>query len=286
MATALPIVQEKATPVFADIHYETGNIDPRSIEEHITSRTKAVMVVHWGGMPANLEEIHKIADRHGLAVIEDAAHAPGATYHGAPIGSFSPFTCFSFQAIKHITTGDGGALCVKDEKMAAEAKTRRWFGIDRANSKPSTLGEREYDISHVGYKYHLNDYGAALGLANLLTFKERLARRRKLAAFYRGALAGVQGITLFQEHADRESAYWLFGFHVENRETFIRMMKDAGIATSVVHRGIDHNSIFGGTREELVNQRRFDATQINIPIHDEIGEAEAAHIVETMKKGW
>ena len=151
IASALAVVQVGATPVFADIQYQTGNIDPSDIEHRITARTKAIMAVHWGGYPCDLAEIQAIAQRNGLVVVEDAAHSPGATYRGQAIGSISDYTCFSFQAIKHLTTGDGGALCARDPERAREVFRRRWFGIDRANSPVSELGERDYDLIDVGY---------------------------------------------------------------------------------------------------------------------------------------
>ncbi len=286
VATALVIAQEKAVPVFADIQYETGNIDPKSVAEKITSKTKAIIVVHWGGYPVDMDEIHQLAKKHNLVVIEDAAHAIGATYKNKPIGSISDFTCFSFQAIKHITTGDGGAVCVKDSDLAKEALVRRWFGINREQSTMSSLGERDYNIEKIGYKYHLNDYAAALGLANLTNFKERLSRRRMIAKKYREVLTTIQGVTLFREDSDRESAYWVFGFHVERRDLFILALKNSGIPTSVIHRGIDRNSVFGGTRKDLINQRKFDETQIHIPIHDALTDEDVEHIISTIQKGW
>ena len=286
VASALVVSQQGATPIFADIQYETGNIDPTDIEKRITERTKAIMAVHWGGYPCDLDEIHAIARKHKLLVIEDAAHAPGATYKGKAIGAISDITCFSFQAIKHLTTGDGGAICCLDSELSRESFKRRWFGIDRANSPMSELGEREYDIDSVGYKYHLSDYAAALGLANLEGFQERLMRRRELARRYQQGLSQVSGITLLQEKPDRESAYWLFGFHVENRLEFIRALKAKGIVASVVHDGIDHNSLFGGTRADLTNQLRFNETQIHIPIHDALTDAQLDYVVDVIKQGW
>lgn len=286
VASALVVVQQRAKPVFADIKYETGNIDPPSIKEKITERTKAIIAVHWAGMPCDMDEIHSIAKEHGLAVIEDAAHAPGATYKGRFIGSISDYTCFSFQAIKHVTTGDGGAIaCLKKEK-ANEAFTRRWFGIDRTQSKPSILGEREYDISLLGFKYHLNDYGAALGLANLSDINERLNWLRQKAAYYRNELNDVPGIHLWDLPSDRESSWWLFGMHVENRLSFIEALADRGVAASVVHQRIDRNSIFGGADESLINQKRFDETQIHIPLHSTMTDEQTEHVIKAIKKGW
>ena len=286
VATAMAILQQNARPVFADIDYETGNISPASIKEKITDKTKAIIVVDWGGDPCDLDEIKTIAKERGLKVVEDAAHALGASYKGKPVGTISDFTCFSFQAIKHLTTGDGGAICFLEKDMAKEAKARRWFGINREDSQPSILGEREYDIKELGYKYHLNDYAAALGLANLKNFAQRLARRRTIAARYRQALASVPGIILFRQDDDRENACWLFGFHAERREDFIRALKDRGVPTSVVHLGIDHNTIFGGKRVDLINQRKFDQTQINIPSHDGLSDDDVDQIIKSIKIGW
>ncbi|MCC3158801.1 DegT/DnrJ/EryC1/StrS family aminotransferase [Hymenobacter sp. 15J16-1T3B] len=286
IASAICVVQVGAKPVFADIHYENGNINPADIEHRITPRTKAIMAVHWGGYPCDMAEIKAIAERHNLLVIEDAAHAPGATYQGQAIGSISDFTCFSFQAIKHLTTGDGGALCARDPEKAREVFRRRWFGIDRANSPVNEVGEREYDLSDVGYKYHLSDYAAALGLANLEGFWDRMDVRRARVQQYREGLQNVPGLTHFVHQTDRESANWLFGFHVENRLAFIRALKSRGVASSVVHDGIDKNTLFGGKRHELVNQRRFDETQIHVPLHDALTAEQVAYIVDAIKQGW
>jgi perosamine synthetase len=286
VATALVVVQQGAKPVFADVQYYTGNIDPDSVREKITEKTKAIIPVHWGGMPCDLDEINAIAQEHNLIVIEDAAHSPGAKYKERLIGSISDYTCFSFQAIKHITTGDGGAVACLNPEKANEAFTRRWFGIDRAHAKPSHLGERQYNISFLGFKYHLNDYGAALGLANLETFGDRLKRLRSIAAFYRQELKDVPGTKLWDCPQDRESAWWLFGFHVEKRDEFIKAMADKGVAASVVHQRIDRNTVFGGRDESLVNQKLFDETQIHIPLHAGIDEEKASYIVESIKKGW
>jgi perosamine synthetase len=286
IASAITIVQVGAKPVFADIQYNTGNIDPADIEHRITPRTKAIMAVHWGGYPCDMAEIQAVADKHGLIVIEDAAHSPGATYQGRAIGSISDFTCFSFQAIKHLTTGDGGALCARDPEKAREVFRRRWFGIDRANSPMNEVGEREYNLTDVGYKYHLSDYAAALGLANLEGFAERMSQRRARVQQYQDGLQNVAGITHFERKSDRESANWLFGFHVENRLRFIRAMRSKGIAASVVHDGIDHNTLFGGKRLELTNQRRFDDTQIHIPLHDDLSADHVEYIVNAIRQGW
>ncbi len=286
VATGLVILMQGAKPVFADIQYNTGNIEPNSIREKITKKTKAIMPVHWGGYPCDMDEINSIAEEYNLAVIEDAAHALGATYKNKPIGSVSSFTAFSFQAIKHLTTGDGGALCCLNDEDYNSAINRRWFGIDRANSKPSILGEREFDINVVGFKYHMNDLAAAVGLGNLEDFPANLKRRRKIASRYRDELQNVPGLKLLNYKEDRESAYWLFTVLVERRMDFIKKLKEYGIPASVVHLRIDHNSVFGGIVSDLPNQEKFSENQIAIPVHNGLSDDEVKLIVKAIKKGW
>ena len=286
VASALVIIQQGAKPVFADVQYQTGNIDPASIKEKITERTKAIICVHWAGLPCDMDEIHAIAKEHNLIVVEDAAHAPGATYKGKFVGSMSDYTCFSFQAIKHVTTGDGGAIACLDNEKTKEAFTRRWFGIDRASSSTSILGERQYNISMLGFKYHLNDYGAALGIANLTDIEQRLLWLRAAAKRYGEALKNVAGIQLWNCPVDRESAWWLFGLHVENRLNFIKAMADRNITASVIHQRIDRNSVFGGIDESLINQKKFDETQVHIPLHSGMNDAQVDEVINAIKKGW
>lgn len=286
VATGLAILMQGAVPVFADIDPYTGNLAPPAIAAKITTRTRAVLPVHWGGYPCDMDEIHQVATTYNLAVIEDAAHALGATYHGRPIGSISRFTAFSFQAIKHLTTGDGGALCCLTDADFHQALVRRWFGIDRSTSQASILGERVYDITEVGYNYHLNDFAAALGLGNLEDFPERLRRRQSIAACYRAGLANVPGLELLQLDEQRTHAYWLFTLRVEHREDFIRKLASCQIPASVVHLRIDHNQIFGGLRDDLPGQADFNARQIAIPVHEELTDNAVDHIVTTIRSGW
>lgn len=286
VATGLAVLMQGATPVFADIDPCTGNIALASIAERVTARTKAIMPVHWAGYPCDLDEINQLAADRGLAVIEDAAHALGATYRGRPVGAISRFTAFSFQAIKHLTTGDGGALCSLRPEDAEAARVRRWFGIDRANSRPSILGERLYDIHTLGFKYHMNDLAAAVGLGNLDDFPDRLARRQRIGATYREELAGCPGLRLLSLRQDRTHAYWLFTVLIEKRTDLISKLAERGIPSSVVHLRIDRYSIFGGTRDDLPGQSEFDAGQLSLPLHEGLTDDEVYAIVLAVRSGW
>jgi perosamine synthetase len=273
-------------PVFADIQPTTGNIDPASARTKVTPRTKAIMPVHWTGYPCDMDELNALAREHSLVVIEDAAQALGATYKGRPIGSISRLTAFSFQAIKHLTTGDGGALCCLDESDYLEARRKRWFGIDRDRDQASILGERQYDLTEVGFKYHLNDLGAAVGLGNLPDVRTNLARHRHVAHTYREALAQVPGVTLLESRSDRESSYWVFTLLVERREDFVHALKARGVPTSVVHQRIDRNQVFGGIRGDLEGQAFFDARQIALPVHPGLSDQQIGQIIGAVREGW
>ena len=286
VATGLAILMCRAKPVFADIQAHTGNLDPESFQAKISPRTKAVIPVHWGGCPCDMDEINAIATAHGIAVVEDAAHALGATYKGRPVGSLSRFTAFSFQAIKHLTTGDGGAVCCLDERDFEAVKRRRWFGIDRVHHLPTLLGEREYNLAEVGFKYHLNDLAAAVGLGNLPDMPGNLARHRQIAAAYRGGLKDVAGLSHLHLPADRESSWWMFTMLVERREDFIRALKSRGVPASVVHLRIDRNQVLGGINNDLTNQRLFDPLQVALPIHAGLTERDVSTVLEAVKAGW
>jgi perosamine synthetase len=285
IATGLAVLYCKAKPIFSDINYEDGNLNIESVRSKITSRTRAIICVDWGGLPCDLDGLKDLINGKDIKLIEDAAHALGATYKNRATGTLADITCFSFQAIKHLTTGDGGAITLNDPTLYERAVRKKWFGIDRRQTEISELGERKYDLKEVGFKYHLNNYAAALGLANLNGFKERLEKRRKIGELYRRQLADLKDITLFTEPGDRQSAYWLFGLHTNNRIQLIRNLNSKGVPSSVVHQRIDKYSVFGGTDRTLANMNRFDETQLHIPIHDAISEETAAYIVDAIKNG-
>ena len=284
VATGLAVLMVGAKPVFADIDITTGNICVTDLKNKISPNTKAIIPVHWAGYPCEMQSIIELAKKHNLQVIEDAAHAFGAKYFDKPIGSISNYTCFSFQAIKHITTGDGGAIAIKDDNKYLEAKKLRWFGIDRVTSKIGILGEREYNLENIGYKYHLNDYAAALGLANLDDLEFILKRRKIIYEFYVNNIIQNEKLTLLKYDIHNESANWLFTFLVKDRSNFIKYLKIHDIPSSVVHIGIHKNKLFKADNQELKGQRYFDEHQIAIPLHSNLTDEEIKHIVSIINK--
>lgn len=271
-----------ATPVFADIQPDTGNLDPAALQRCIGPRTRAIMPVHWGGYPCDLDEINAIAAEHGLAVVEDAAHALGAIYRGRPIGAVSRFTAFSFGAFKHLTTGDGGALCCLDGNDFHEARCKRWFGVDREREKAGTFAP----LDGIGFKYNMNNISAAVGLGNMPDIPGNIARRREIARTYREQLSGVAGLTHFSCSADRVSAWWLFSVLVERRNDFLRALKDRGVPVQVVEQRIDRNSVFGGTRDDLAGQAFFDDRNVSLPLNPVLTDVDVGTVVAAVRAGW
>jgi perosamine synthetase len=285
IASALAILYVGAKPVFADIQQTTGNICPNSILKKITLKTKAIMCIHWGGYPCDMSEINKIAKRHKLLVIEDAAHALGAIYKKKKIGSISDFTCFSFQAKKHLTTGDGGMLVCKKAKDYRLAQKLKWFGIDR-NSQSSFLGERIYDISQIGFKYHLNDIASTIGIENLKIINKKINYLKHVAKFYDKNLLGIKSIKILDRNKDRISTSWLYTILVKDRNKFFYIMKKNNIPVSIVHRRIDKYKIFGGVTKNLSNQEYFDKHHICLPIHEQLTKFNLIKIVKVIRENF
>jgi perosamine synthetase len=283
-ATNIPLLYQRAVPVFADVQPHTLNIDPAHVRRLITERTKAIICVHYGGLPCDMRELREIADERQIPIIEDAAHAVGATYDGKYIGQLSEFTMFSFQAIKHITTGDGGMLVLKDSSLRPKADLIRWFGIDRSAKQ---LGIWENDIREIGYKYQMTDIAATLGLAALDEFDATLALRKQLLACYERGLAGVPGIILIGSgYTDRVHAAWMCTVVVERRRELQRKLREHDIESDQVHYRNDRYSIFGSRRENLPNMDAIEDKYLVLPLHTRMCEADVERVCSVVRSGW
>jgi perosamine synthetase len=283
-ATTIPFLYMGVKFRFADVDPETLNINVNHVRELINEKTKAIVCVHYGGLPCDMDELHAIAKEYNIPVIEDAAHALGATYKGKMIGEISPFTMYSFQAIKHITTGDGGMLIVQDKEIVPQAERIRWFGIDRSNKQK---GIWENDIWEVGYKYQMTDIGAAMGLAALHEFDQTLAHRQKLFEVYKKGLKGVSGIKLIgAEHTDRTHAAWLCTALVERRQEFMKYLRDNKIESGQVHYRNDRYSVLGGRRDDLPFMDSIEENYIVLPLNSHLTEANIEFVCNVIKKGW
>ena len=179
-----------AKVVWADVDVKTGLLDPESVRKKITEKTKAIMLVHYAGMVCNMDEFNKISEEFNVPIIEDTAHALGSKYKGKMVGSNSRFTCYSFQAIKHLTTVDGGAISFLNDEDMDEAAKLRWFGL---NKKVSRL---DNDIKRAGFKYGMNNVNATIGMVQLKHINEVIGRHIENGRYYDSALKNIPGVTL------------------------------------------------------------------------------------------
>lgn len=277
-ATNWPILAEGADIVWADIDRETGNISYDSVIELLTEDVVAIMAVDWGGYPID----HSKFDTLPVPVIEDAAHAFGSRWFGKLTGSLSQYTTFSFQAIKHLTCGDGGALCVLNEEDYRRGKLIRWYGIDR--EQPRADFRCEEDIHEWGYKFHMNDISASIGLSNLPCVDYVLDCHRQNAWYYNKTLTNC---TVHKQSKGILSSYWLYTIFVEDRDDFIRKMAEHGIATSRVHERNDkHSCVSKYKSRELPNLEWFTKHEVCIPVGWWVTSEDREFISEKINEGW
>jgi dTDP-4-amino-4,6-dideoxygalactose transaminase len=281
MATNTSIVQNRACIVWADVDPLTGNIDPDEIEPLITDRTRAIMMVHWGGNPCDIDRIRAMAHARGIKVIEDAAHALGSTYRGQPIGHHADFVAFSFQAIKHVTTIDGGAIVCRAAEDDARARLLRWYGIDREIKEAIDL-RCEVDVTEAGYKFHMNNVAAAVGRENLKRLDWVLLRHRENAFFYDAAFRGANNVTVAPQNPDGTSAYWIYTIHVSNRDELMRELRKRGIGASKVHARNDVHSAFAPFTRPLPKCDEFNRTHLCIPVGWWLTEPDRERVAEAV----
>ena len=284
MATNVPILATGADIVWADIDPMTGNISAGDVRQKITSRTRAIICVDWAGYPCDLEELQQIARLHNIKLIEDAAHGFGSTYRGRFVGGLVDFTCFSFQAIKHLTTVDGGALVCKSEDDHRRGKLLRWYGIDRES--PRRDFRCEEDVVEYGYKFHMNDVNATIGIHQLNSIDAILNAHRENALFYSQAFkaAAPSGLELLDYKTDRMGSYWLYTMKVKNRAAFMEKMKERKITVSQVHARNDHHTVFKRFRTLLPGVDEFVQAQVSIPVGWWLTPQQRAYIAASVKE--
>ena len=235
-ATANAVLYQGGIPVFADIADDTLTIDPAAAARAVTPRTKAILPVDFAGHPADLDAMRALADRHGLVIIEDAAHALGAGYRGRAVGSISHMTVFSFHPVKHLTTGEGGMVTTEDAALANRLRLFRNHGIGRDSRARESEGSWFYEMTALGYNCRLTDLACALGLAQLPRLRANVDRRRAIAARYGATLSGLPHLTLPVTGGDVAHAWHLYPIRVQppvDREEVYRALRGEGLGVNV-----------------------------------------------------
>lgn len=276
-----------------------GNLTPESVEALITPRTRAIVPVHLGGLPVDLDGLRTLARSRGLLLVEDACHALGATFRGRKIGAGgSDAVVFSFHPVKHVTTGEGGAVVVRDAHVQARLQRLRHHGIERDAShfEHPSPGPWAYEVQELGFNYRLPDFACALGIAQLAKLDRFLSARRAIAARYREELARVftsGGVEPPLEIADRESAYHLFAVAIDferfntTRVAVVERLADAGIATQVHYIPLLHHPLHAQRcGDERLTPRpgadRYYARTLSLPIYPSLDASDVTRVVEQL----
>ena len=290
-ATANAALYGGGTPVFADVRDETLTIDPKEVERRITPRTKVLLPVDYAGQPADLDALLALADRHKLLIIEDAAHALGAKYRSRMVGSISHMSVFSFHAVKHLTTGEGGMVTTNNGEFAQRLREVRNHGIDSDARARQADGQWHYEMTTLGFNYRLTDIACALGLAQLPRLPANLARRRAIAARYEKALATVSSLALPIVEADVTSAWHLYPVRVDtsiDRAEVFNALRAEGLGVNVhyipVHLHPYYRSRFGYRGGEFPIAETASGRLISLPMFHGMTDEDVDDVILAVEK--
>ena len=282
-ATNIPLLYIGAKIKFADIDPDTLNISIEHVKRLITKKTKAIVFVNYGGLPCNLKELNKIAKKNKIKLIQDAAQSLGSTYNYKPITDYSDFTIFSFQAIKHISSGDGGLICFKDKTLEKKAYRMRWFGIDRLKKQGGTW---ENDIKEIGFKYQMTDLGACLLLESLKEFKNISSHRKKIFNIYLKKLEKNNSIKIINATGKFTHSTWLFTIVTDKKDYLQKKLRLAKIESNQVHFRNDRYSIF----KDFIKNKKFpnmdfiEKKYLVLPVHTKMTITDAHYVADTVNK--
>lgn len=295
-ATANVIVHAGAKPIFADIDPVSLCIDPVSVEKLITPNTKAMMIVHYGGRPADMDRLTEIANKHNITIIEDAAHAVYTQYKGKLIGSHGNLTSFSFYATKNIATAEGGMITTNDDELADKLRVLSLHGMSKnAWNRYSATGSWKYDVIEAGFKYNMTDIQASLGLHQLAKLEKMQDRRKHITQLYFNGLKGVKGITLPDMatlNPDDVHACHLFPIRIDkkefgySRDEMMELMKEYNIGVSVhfipVHMHPYYRERYTKDLVLSVTEQVFDQI-MSLPLYPTLSDEDALYVIDTIK---
>ena len=273
------ILQCGAVPVFADVDPETGNLSPQSVAAAISPKTRAIVVVHYAGFPVDLPAMRLIADQHGISLIEDAAHALGARCDDAAIGTVGDFGIFSLQAIKHMTTIDGGVLTMRNPDLVASAKKLRWFGL--AKGVPRT----EVDIVRPGFKYNMHNVAGVIGLAQLESIQQLISRHIENGRYFDREVSKIPGLAVTRIDPGQEPSYWLYSVLSDDSDAVERALGAAGVSASKLHRPNHLHSVFEPFRRPLPGLETYYRRLTHIPCGWWVSDENREQIIGALRRG-
>ena len=287
VSTNHAILYHGGTPVFCDIEPDTLNIDASKIESLITPRTRAVMTVHYGGHSCDMDPILEIARRHNLVVVEDCAHATGGSYKGRRLGSLGDYGCFSFHAVKNLAMGEGGAISARTGAEDARLRRLRWLGISKSTWERSDNAAQQYtwyyDVPELGYKCHLNDIAAGIGLAQLDKLEAGNARRRAITGAYNEAFAGLDWLRTPAVRPYAEPSHHLYVVSTPYRDALHTHLRDLGVSTSVHYIPSTQYDMYAPYRRALPVCDRAWKEILTLPLYPGLTDGDVERIVEGVR---
>jgi len=285
VATSNAILHAGATPVFVDIEEDTGNIDASLIESAITARTKAIIPVHLYGNMCDMKAIKKIADKHNLKIIEDAAHCIEGERDGVRVGELGDTACFSFYATKNITSGEGGAITTNDAELAKLLYQLRLHGINKDASSRYTDKFQHWDMKVLGWKYNISDIQSALLIGQLEKIEESLEQREKIAEQYEDALDDLN-IKYVKVPKNTKSARHLFVIKVKNRDETVTKLQALGIGVAVNYRSIHELDYYKKTytykSQDFPIAKKFGDEVISLPMYSTLTSSEQKRVIDAL----
>lgn len=292
IATNTPIVHTGAKLVWCDIDPESGMMDIHDLKKKITLSTRAVMTVAWAGVPPNLKEIYALCQSRGIPLILDAAHAFDAMIGDKFIHEFADYTCYSFQAIKHFTTGDGGALICKSQESFERAKALKWFGFNRdavKDKEGNWKGQQwDADVVEAGFKYNMNNVSAAIGLSQLISIDDVLDVHRSNANHYDDLFANFKHITPIKKPENSLPSHWVYTVRTDpqKRDELLKYLNLQGVMAGLVHIPNDEYTCFASSRAVLPGVRQFSREQFSLPCGWWLGPDDIIDIAKIVKQFW
>lgn len=289
-ATNWPIINSGLNLKWVDTDANTLNMSLDDLENKINEHSRIITVVHWGGNPIDLDRLKEIADKatekygRKVIIIEDCAHSFGSTWRDKKVGFTGNFGTFSLQAIKHITSGDGGFVTSPYRSATKTFNLLRWYGIDRDDDRADFRCEA--DVEEAGFKFHMNDISASIGRSNL-RHADFIVNSNKLnGQYYNKNLKNVSGIKLVKELAHVDPAYWLYSLHADRRDDLMRYLAENGVKSSRVHERNDLHTCTQQYKSHLPGVDEAVKTMLCIPVGYWVDKESREYIVDLIKKGW
>lgn len=275
-----------ARVVFADVDEDTLNINLDDVKRKINDRTRAIIPVHYGGHPVDLDRLRQIVGNRDITIIEDAAHACGAYYQGKPVGGLSPLTCFSFHAVKNLTCGEGGAVTTNNPEWAKKLRQLRWMGISKdtyARSSGDRVYAWQYWVHDLGFKYHMHDIAAAIGLVQLRRLEENNRKRRRIAERYSDAFAGLGWLDRPIEHPDSFSSWHIYGLRALDRDRLIAHLKKRGIAPGVHYYPVHLHPYYADRGTQCPIAEEIWKRILSVPIFPDMDDRQVERVIDAVR---